>query len=252
MSGHSKWHNIKHKKAISDSKKSKVYAKISKLIEIASRGWSDPSMNPALETVLIKAKSNSLPKEIIEKAIKKWAWGWLEWELQEIYYEWYGPSGSALYIKCITNNTNRSASNIKALISKYWGSLWIPWSVARQFKELGVISIDGITKSIINKWNIEKQILPFDFNTLEIDALEYDIINIWLEEDIATILTAKEQFLTIIKELESKWYHIADANLEFIPNNKINLNESDIIKFEKIIEIIEEDDDVDEVYHNVD
>lgn len=251
MSWHSKRHNIKHKKAISDAKKSKVYAKIGKLIEIAARGWADPSMNPALDTVLLKAKANSLPKEIIDKAIKKWSWGWSEGDLQEIFYEAYGPSGSALYIKCVTNNTNRSASNTKALINKYGGSLGTPWSVGRQFKELGIITIDGISFDKIAKGKTETILTPFDAPTLELDILETNALDCSLEDDVAIITTTREDLLSVSKYLESQWYHIAEAELQFVADNQVELDSSDTVIFEKLLEVLEDDDDVDQVYHNV-
>ena len=251
MSGHSKRHNIKHKKAISDAKKSKVYAKIGKLIEIAARGWADPSMNPALDTVLLKAKANSLPKEIIDKAIKKWSWWWSEGDLQEIFYEAYGPSGSALYIKCVTNNTNRSASNTKALINKYGGSLGTPWSVWWQFKELGIITIDGISLNKTAKGKTETTIMPFDIAKLELDVLETNAINCSFEDEIAIVSTTREDLLSVSKYLESQWYHIAEAELQFVADNQVELDQSDIVVFEKLLEVLEDDDDVDQVYHNV-
>lgn len=135
MAGHSKWHNIKHRKAAQDAKKSKVYARIAKQIEIAAKLWADPSMNPTLATVLGTAKSSWLPKDVIEKAVNKWSWqgGWDE--LQEIYYEWYGPEWIAMYIKCITSNTNRSAASVRATLTKYNGNMWEVWSVAWQFEK---------------------------------------------------------------------------------------------------------------------
>lgn len=251
MSGHSKRHNIKHKKAISDAKKSKIYAKVGKLIEIASRGGADPSMNPALDTVLLKAKAHSLPKEIIEKAIKKWSWASNEGDLQEIFYEAYGPSWSALYIKCVTNNTNRSASNIKALINKYGGNLGMPWSVAWQFKELGIISIDGIAQHDVIKGNTATTILPLDHEKLEIDALQANASDLTRDEQIVSIVTSKIDFLSATKYLESQWYHIVESELQRIADTMIDLNESDMIIFDKLVEMLEDDDDVDQVYHNV-
>jgi len=139
MSGHNKWSGIKHRKAAQDSKKAKIYAKMWKLIQLeAMHGWS-LELNPGLSTAVANAKSAWVPKNVIEKAIAKWS-GADKWEnLEEIFYEGYGPAGVAMYIKCITSNKNRSASNVRAILTKFWWNMGQAGSVAWQFSPKWVI-----------------------------------------------------------------------------------------------------------------
>lgn len=128
-----KRHSIAAKKAAGDQEKARNYSKIGKIIQLAAKWWVDSSMNPSLELALQKAKYYNLPREVIDKAIKKWS-GQLKWEdLKEVLYEWYGPGGVAVLVKTLTDNTNRTSSNIRIVFSKYWWSLWEPGSVSWQF-----------------------------------------------------------------------------------------------------------------------
>ena len=254
MAGHSKWHNIRHKKAAQDAKKAKIYTKISKLIELAARQWwGDPNLNPALEAALEKARYYSVPKDVIERAIKKWT-GQLEWEqLEEIYYEWYAPWWVALYIKCITSNKNRTGANVRSILTKNGGSLWEPGSVSWQFKEKWVIYLSGKIEKVVEKWKEIEKISPINIEELEERLLELDIEDFEYdrENNIVKIITPKESFANVKKILETENYKIEDANIEFVAENLIEVDPQTAEKVIKLIEALEEDDDVDTVYHNM-
>ncbi len=245
-------HSIANKKAAGDAEKSKNYAKVGKLLEIAARQWGkDPNMNPQLDLMLQKARQYNLPKEVVEKAIKKGA-GELDWEkLQEVMYEWYGPSWSAFYIKCIASNTNRTSANIRALLAKMWWSMADPGSVSWQFSQKWVIIVNGIVHTHTVKWNEVKDILPYDLSTLENDILSLDIEDFQEENGMCRIITSLEAFIGVRKELDTLSYSITEADLQFLPQNEVSLSDTDNAQFEMILEALEDDEDVDSVYHNV-
>lgn len=250
MSGHSKWHNIKHKKALADSKKSKVYTKIWKFIEIAARNWANPSLNPGLEAALQKAKYNSVPKEVIERAIKKGSWQVWGEQLEETYYEWYGPNGVWLYIKCITSNKNRTWWNIRSNLSKYGASMWEPGSVSWQFKEKWIIYITWTITKRVEKWNDVEDVHPLNIEQLENDLLEIDVEDYEINEDWVRIVTSRDWFIWARNFLDTKLYKIEWADLEYIPDNYVSLSDEDSAKLERILDMLEDDDDIDTVYHN--
>jgi YebC/PmpR family DNA-binding regulatory protein len=245
-------HSIANKKAAWDAEKSKNYARVWKLLEIAARQWGkDPTMNPQLELMLQKARQYNLPRDVVDKAIKKWAWE-IWWDnLQEVLYEWYGPSGSALYIKCITSSTNRTSSNIRSTLAKMWGAIAEPGAVSWQFNLKGVIIINGIVEVKIVKWNEVKEVLPYDVNKLEEDLLALDIEDFDQADTMCRIITSREAFIGVRKALDGLGYSITEADLQYLPQNEISLSDADYETFEKIVEALEEDEDVDSVYHNV-
>lgn len=245
-------HSIANKKAAWDAEKSKNYAKVGKLIEIAVRQWwKDSTMNPQLDLMLQKARQYNLPRDVVDKAIKKWA-GELDGEnIQEVMYEWYGPSGSALYIKCIASNTNRTASTVRAILAKMWWNIAEPWAVSWQFSLKGVIIINGKQHNHIVKWNEVRDVVPYEVWVLEENLLSLDIEDFQEEDWMCRVITSREAFIWVRKELDQWWYNITDADLQYLPQNEIILSDSDYDIFEKIIEALEEDEDVDSVYHNV-
>lgn len=251
MAGHSKRHNIKHKKAKTDAAKGKLYSKHGKLITIAARDGGNVSLNPVLATLVAKAKREWVPNNVIDKAIAKWSGadeGWIHYT--EIYYEAYGPGGSALYVRCLTENTNRSATNVKTTIQKAWWSMGNPGSVGRQFEEKGVIIVDGVADKKIIKGNEVEEVLPYDVDELELAAMEYDIDTIETEDDFTVITTPKDQFLTIEDAMIKADYHLAESELRRLPTNPVSLSDEDFQKLESMIEKLEEDEDVDTVFHN--
>ncbi len=245
-------HSIANKKAAWDAEKSKNYAKIGKLLEIAARQWwKDPSMNPQLELMLQKARQYNLPREVVEKAIKKWA-GELGGEnIQEVMYEGYWPGWSALYIKCIVSNTNRSSSVVRALLAKMWWAIAEPWAVSWQFWLKWVIVLNGKVRIQIVKGNENREILPYDTIQLEEDLMSMDIEDYQEDLGMCRVITSRENFVTVRKALETRWYSIVDADLQYLPQNEITLSDADYQVFEKIVEALEDDEDVDSVYHNV-
>lgn len=251
MAGHSKRHNIKHRKAAEDAKKSKVYSKMAKLIEIAARNGADPMMNPWLDTVLSKAKYAWVPKDVIERAVKKGSWQTGGGSYQTIFYEWYAPWWVALYIKTLSDNTNRTATNVRSLLGKAWGTMAEMGAVSRQFKEIGEIVITWIISKTKLKWVDIEQELPFDNGILEEQLLDLPISDYTIEEGICRVVTTKEYFHTVLKSIEWWGYKITQGDLVWESTNKIEVDDELYTKIEKIRDILEDDDDIEEVYDNV-
>ena len=244
-------HSIAARKASWDAKKSQAYAKIWKIIQIAARKGPDPKMNPALDLALSKAKQYNLPKEVVEKAILKWS-GQLEWEnLEEIFYEWYGPEWVALLIKALTSNSNRSAMSIKWIMNKYGWTLGAIGSVARQFKEQGVIVIDGISETIQDKWKTVERVLPLNKDELEERAMELPIADFEADEKTVVIYVDKKDFAIVQKALEKFNYHMVESDIQFIPENTVKLDEEATNKLHTLLDALDDDEDVDHVRHNL-
>ncbi len=244
-------HSIAARKASWDAKKSQAYAKIWKIIQIAARKGPDPKMNPALDLALSKAKQYNLPREVVEKAILKWS-GQLEWEnLEEIFYEWYGPEWVALLIKALTSNSNRSAMSIKWIMNKYGWTLGAIGSVARQFKEQGVIVIDGISETIQDKWKTVERVLPLNKDELEERAMELPIADFEADEKTVVIYVDKKDFAIVQKALEKFNYHMVESDIQFIPENTVKLDEEATNKLHTLLDALDDDEDVDHVRHNL-
>ena len=251
MAGHSKWHNIKHRKAAQDAKKAKIYAKLAKFIQLEAMKGADPDMNPGLALAIAKAKSAGVPKPVIEKAIAKGS-GQVQGEnLEEIFYEGYGPAGVALYIKCITSNKNRSASNVRAILTKYGWNMGQAGSVAWQFSPKWVIYVSWKVEKIKEKWKEVEKIIPLDENFEEV-LLETDVEDFEIDENGARIVTAREDLAKVTKFLEENGYKIESSEIEYVPQNTVSLSEEEEEKLQKLIDALEDDDDVDSVYHNAD
>ncbi len=249
-----KRHSIAAKKAAGDANKAKMYSKIGKQIQLAAKKWADPSMNPQLELMLQKAKYHNLPKDVVDKAIKKGSGQLKSEDLHEIIYEGYGPGGVALVIKALTDNVNRTAPNVKTILGKRWGALGEPGSVIWQFNENGVIVVNGTYEMVNEKGNMVKKITPLDQDTFEEYALELDILDIefegeW-EEKVAIITTSKDAFSETKIQLENEKYNLTDAELHYIAENTLALSDEDSQKLAELVADLEEDEDVDNVYHN--
>ncbi len=254
MAWHSKRHNIKHRKAAQDAKKAKIYAKVSKVIQMAATRGDNPSLNPALDAAIKKGKQVWLSKEAIQKAVDKWAWNDTGEVLSEIFYEWYGPGGVALYIKCVTPNTNRSGANVRALLAKYGGNLWEPWSVSRQFQEKGEIYVPWKIKNEKIKWKDIESILPFEEDEfeemiLETDAEDYEI-NTEDGETMVRIVTSRDSFMSTVNEIENAWRKIESSDFAYLAENTVALDEVWEGKLVRIIDMLEDDEDVDTIWHN--
>ncbi len=244
-------HSIAARKASGDAAKSRIYSIIGKKIQMAAKNWADPKMNPALEMVLEKARYNWLPRDVIDRAILKGS-GQLEWEdMKEVIYEWYGPNGSAFLIKTITSNTNRTNSDIKTILTKWGGAMAEIGSVAWQFQEKWLIVIDGLSEKYEDKWRELEKVTPFNDEEVEMAMMDLAITDVTVEDWIAEVYTTKADFLTVKKQISELWYHITEADLHYFADNTIALEWHDLEVFTNLLDALNENDDVDHVYHNV-
>lgn len=241
MSGHSKWHSIKHGKAIVDAKRGKVFTKHAKLITIATRegGGGDPAMNPALRTAIINARADNVPNLNIEKAIKK---GTGEdkgaAQIEEVIYEGYGPGGIAFLIQAITDNKNRVIGNIKSIFLKHGGSIAEPGSVGWMFAKKGLIF--ALTENK-NPEEAELEAIDAGAEDISVDGSEFEII------------TEASKMAHVRDNLEKAGFKIEKAELIFVPKNVIKVDVPEKAqKVLSLVEALEDDEDVSNVYGNFD
>jgi len=235
MSGHSKWSTIKRKKGAADAKRSKIFSRISKEIQIAVKeGGPDPDGNPRLRLAIGNARGVNMPKDNIERAIKSAEKD--ESTLQELTYEGFGPGGIAMFVECLSDNHNRTVSNIRAIFNKRGGYLGSSGSVGFMFERKGNLTIP---KDIPNHEEFELEI---------IDAGAEDI---YTEGDYYIITTALEDFGKVLKRLEKIGITPESAELQRIPVNTKRLSIEDALKVMKAIEEFEDEDDVQNVFHNL-
>lgn len=245
-------HSIAARKASWDAAKSRIYSIIWKKIQIAAKNGADPKMNPSLEMILEKARYHGLPRDVIDRAILKGS-GQLEWEeMKELVYEGYGPNGSAFLIKTITSNTNRTSTNIRTILTKGGGAMAEIGSVAWQFQEKGLIIIDGVAHKYEDKGREMEKVDSFDPETLEMEMMELAISDLVIESGVAEIYTEKTDFIEVRKQIIALGYHISESDLHFFADNTVTLSGESLDIFTAILENLQEDDDVDHVYHNVD
>jgi YebC/PmpR family DNA-binding regulatory protein len=236
MSGHNKWSTIKRKKGALDAKRSKIFSKIIKDITISVReSGPDPDGNPKLRLAIANAKGASMPKETLQRAVNKGTDKDAA-SLFETTYEGKGPHGIALFVECTTDNQQRTISNIRAHFNKHGGELGTNGSLAYLFDRKGIFLIP------------KGDLVPDEFEMELIDAGAEDIV---LEEDTFTVTTAMEDFGSMMKKLESLNVEPESASLHRIPKNSINLDEDSTRKALKLIDILEEDEDVQNVFHNL-
>ena len=238
MSGHSKWNNIKHKKEKTDAQKAKVFTKIGKEITIAVKeGGGDPNSNSKLRDLIQKAKSNNVPNDNIERTIKK-ALGATGESYEEIVYEGYGPAGIAVIVETTTDNRNRTAGNVRSYFSKYHGNMGQTGCVSYLFTEKGMIVISN------EDGDIEE-------DKLMETALEAGAEDFAAEGDIFEIYTEPDDLYDIQAALEGAGYTLLSVEKTKIASNYVTLESEDDIKFMGLlIEKLEDDDDVMNVYHN--
>ena len=203
--------------------------------------------------VLLVKRFKSLQKTVqIQRWIRVWWSGQLEGEeMKEVVYEGYGPNGSALLIKTITSNTNRTSQTVRTALQKAGGSMAEIGAVAWQFKEQGVIVIDGILEIVEDKGRQLEKITPFNAEELELQLMELAIEDLSIEDGVAEVTTSKSDFITVRSQISELWYHIAEADIHYIADNQVSLSGEDLEIFEKIVDAINEDEDVDHLYHNV-
>ncbi|KAA9169408.1 YebC/PmpR family DNA-binding transcriptional regulator [Enterococcus faecium] len=235
MSGHSKWHNIQGRKNAQDAKRGKVFQKLSREIYMAAKaGGPDPSMNPALRLVVDKAKAANMPNDNVERAIKKATSAVDETNYDEITYEGYGPGGVGILVHALTDNRNRTATNVRVAFTRNGGSLGETGSVSYLFDRKGYIAI-------------ERDGLTVDEETMFEDVLEAGAEDLQTSPEVFEIYTAPEDSAAVRDELE-KEFTLAQAELTMIPQTTIDLNEEQKEQLERLVDKLEDDDDVSEVF----
>ena len=241
MSGHSKFANIKHKKEKNDAAKGKVFTIIGREIAVAVKeGGPDPANNSKLRDVIAKAKANNMPNDTIDRGIKKAAGDANSVNYVTITYEGYGPSGTAIIVNALTDNKNRTASNVRNAFTKGGGNVGTTGCVSYMFDEKGQIII-------------AKEDCDMDADDLMMIALDAGAEDFNEEEDSFEILTAPDEFTAVREALEKENIPMAEADVTMIPQNYVELtSEDDIKKMNRILDMLDEDDDVQDVYHNWD
>lgn len=238
MSGHSKWSTIKRAKEKTDQKRGKVFTKIGREIAVAVKlGGDDPNTNNKLYDVIQKARANNMPNDTIQRSIKKASGDGNSENYEEIVYEGYGPCGSAIMVECLTDNKNRTAGDVRHLFDKYGAGLGTTNSVGYLFERKGVLAVE-------KNENIDEGQL-FEM------ALEAGASDLKDCDDVFEIYTEKDNFHQVKKALEEKGLTFTSAEIEYVPNNLLDLGEADYEKFETLIDGLEDLDDVQNVYHNV-
>ncbi len=241
MSGHSKFANIKHKKERNDSTKGKIFTKLGREIAVAVKeGGADPNANSRLKDIIAKAKSNNMPNDTIDRSIKKAAGDANSVNYEFVSYEGYGPNGTAIIVEALTDNKNRTASNVRNAFTKGNGNVGTPGCVSFMFDRRGQI--------IIDKEEYDKE--ADDLMMLALDAGASDFNE---EEDSYEILTEEDNFSAVREALESAGISMAQAEVTMIPQTWVALtDEQDIKMMNRTLDLLDEDDDVQEVYHNWD
>jgi YebC/PmpR family DNA-binding regulatory protein len=237
MSGHSKWHNIQAKKGKTDAKRGKIFTKIGKELAVAAKmGGSNPDSNGKLRDIIAKAKSNNMPQDTVTRAIKKGAGEMDGVNYEEIVYEGYGPNGVAVIVNTLTDNKNRTAANVRYAFDRTGGNLGSLGCVSFMFQKKGQIIIerkDGIDED-------EVMMAALDAGAEDFNA----------EEEVFEITTAYEDFSTVREALEKAGYEFASAETTMIPDTYTALDMEGAERVQKLIDKLEDDDDVQDVYHN--
>jgi len=240
MSGHSKFANIKHKKEKNDAARGKVFTIIGRELAVAVKaGGPDPANNSRLREAIAKAKSNNMPNDTIDRSIKKAAGNLDGVNYEAITYEGYGPKGVAVIVEALTDNKNRSAANVRSAFTKGGGNMGTTGCVSFMFDQKGQIMIEKDD--------------DIDFETIEITAIEAGAEDINEEDEGYEIITAPEDFYTVRDALESVGVEMSEASITMLPQTYTELSdEEDVKKMSRLLELLESDDDVKNVYHNWD
>lgn len=238
MSGHSKWATIKHKKGATDAKRAKVFAKLIRQVEVAAReGGPDPDMNPSLRTMYQKARDSSVPLDTIEKAIKRATGGMEGVNYESITYEGYAPGGVALLIEVLTDNRNRSGSDVRSTFSKRGGSMAEPGAVAWQFERKGILTVDGAA----------------DEDELMLAAIDAGAEDIERQGDLWQVTTAPTDLHAVRTAVEEAGFKVESGDLAMVAQNLVSVDDKGAAK--KVLDLIdalEDIDDVQDVYGNFD
>ena len=240
MSGHSKFANIKHKKEKNDAAKGKIVTKIGSEIAVAVKegGGADPANNSRLRDVIAKAKVNNMPNDNIERSIKKAAGDMDANNYERVVYEGYGPNGTAIIVEALTDNKNRTASNVRSAFTKGNGNIGTPGCVSFMFDKKGQILID-------------REEFEMDADELMMLALDAGAEDFAEEEDSFEIITDPDSFSEVREKLEEAGIPMMEASVTMIPQTYVELtDETDIKNIQKTLDLLDDDDDVQEVYHN--
>ncbi len=236
MAGHSHWAGIKHKKSRADKQKSKIFSKLSKEITVAAKsGSKDPDTNPRLRSAIQSARTVNMPKDNIERAIKK-SEANKNLNYNSLIYEGFGPEKIAIIVEALTDNKNRTASNIRKIFQKFGGNLGESGVASHQFKQAGVIRID------------KKKISNNDILELAINAGAEDCSS---NDQYHEVITAKDNYYKVKLEIEKKIQEFITSGIEWLPINKISLNQEKTKSVLNFLEILEDDDDIQHVYTNL-
>jgi YebC/PmpR family DNA-binding regulatory protein len=238
MSGHSKWHSIKHKKAVVDARRGQQFTKLARAITVAAKeGGGDPEGNSGLALAVQKARDASMPKDNIERAIAKGTGEGSDGEqLESVLYEGYGPGGVALLIEAVTDNRNRTGAEIRHLLSKNGASLGEPGSVSYLFDKQGVIVVDATRYD-------EDDLIP---------AIDAGALDISVDEDVFEVVTEPGDLVAVRDALADAGVEIESAELSQRPKSRVPVDEADATKLLRLIDALEESDDVSAVYANYD
>ena len=246
MSGHSKFANIKHKKEKNDAARGKVFTILGRGIAVAVKeGGPDPANNSRLRDVIAKAKANNMPNDTIERGIKKAAGDAASVNYEEVTYEGYGPSGTAIIVKALTDNKNRTASNVRNAFTKGSGSVGTQGCVSYMFDEKGQI--------ILSKEELEDADITLSADDLMMLALDAGAEDFSEEDDSYEIITLPDDFSVVREAIEAEKIPMASAEVTMLPQTYVTLtDENDIKQLQRTLDLLDEDDDVQDVYHNWD
>jgi YebC/PmpR family DNA-binding regulatory protein len=238
MSGHSKWHSIKHKKAVVDARRGQQFTKLARAITVAAReGGGDPDGNPALALAVQKARDASMPKDNIERAIGKGTGAGVDADrIETVLYEGYGPGGVALLIEALTDNRNRTGADIRHLLSKYGGNLGEPGSVSYLFAKQGVIVVDA------SRYD-EEDLIP---------AIDAGALDIAVDDDVFEVITEPADLVPVRGALTAAGVDIESADLSQRPMSRVPVEEAEATRLLRLIDALEESDDVTAVHANFD
>lgn len=237
MSGHSKWATIKHAKGIADAKRGKLFTKFIKEISIAAKmGGGDPDSNPRLRTAVLKARAANMPKDNIERAIKKGTGEDGATSYEELIYEGYAPAGVAVLVEVLTDNHNRAAADVRNIFTKNGGNLGTTGSVSRMFDRKGIIELDAEKVS-------EDEVME-----VALDAGAEDIVN---EDGIITVTTSPSEFNAVVEAIQGKNWETLSASVDMVPQAYTSVSEEDAKKVAKLLNKLDDNDDVQNVYSTV-
>ncbi len=240
MSGHSKWHNIQAKKGKADAARGKIFTKLGRELLIAvKQGGPDPAGNSKLKDVIAKCKANNMPNDTINNAIKKASGAGATENYEEITYEGYGPNGVAVIVNASTNNKNRTAADVRHVFDKAGGNLGTTGCVSYMFEKKGVIVI-------------EKEGCNLTEDELMMEAIDAGAEDFQVEEEVYQIFTAPSDFTTVTESLENKGIIFLEAGVQMVPSTYVSLDEKGAEKMQRLIDNLDDLDDVLEVFHNWD